>query len=242
MNYNLDKAAEHYFDKNDVYANEIKFRSIAIVENLIDQVSNKDILDLGLGHGFIHETLSKEAKSYTIIEGSKDLINNYLNNRDTSKDNFTITHSYFENFKPDKDYDIIMINGVLGHVENPVDIIKQYKGYLKKDGKIFITVQNANSLNRLIGFEANLLKDIRELSDELKNRGHRRYFTLDDITKDINESGLKIIKTEGLFLKPITSSQMVQLGFDENIFKALLKIGKIYPELCAHLHFECELI
>jgi 2-polyprenyl-3-methyl-5-hydroxy-6-metoxy-1,4-benzoquinol methylase len=240
MDYYLDEISEHYFNMTDIYRCEIEVQSNFIIEKLIDKVKDKDVLDLGLGHGFIHKHLVKNAKSYEVIEGSKRLIDNYYEKQHLNLPDIKITHCFFEDYTTKNRYDLIMLCRVLGFVEDPVKVLTQYKGYLKDGGELIVTVPNAMSLNRRIGFEAGMLSDICELSDIHKERGHKRYYTIDSMKDDLHKSGLNINKTEGILLKPITSAQMKRLNFNEAIFGALIKIGYLYPELCNHLYFECK--
>lgn len=46
----------------------------------------------------------------------------------------------------EKDYDLLLLMDVIEHVEDPVGLINSYKGFLKKEGRILITVPAFQSL------------------------------------------------------------------------------------------------
>ena len=127
---------------------------------------------------------------------------------------------------------------VLEHVDNPNRILNKYKKYLNPEGRIFITVPNAEALNRRIGLKAGLMTDIHQLSENDFKSGHKRYYTLTSFRKEIVNAGLTIIREEGIFLKPITTAQMIQLNFSDAIIKGFFEVGKEYPELCLALMVE----
>jgi len=51
------------------------------------------------------------------------------------------------------------------------------------------------------------------------------------LRKDIEESGYEIRRLEGIYLKPLTTRQMIALDLDENIIRALCEVAIDYPEL-----------
>ena len=105
---------------------------------------------------------------------------------------------------------------------------------------MFLAVPNAESLHRRIGFYSGLLNDLTTLSDADLALGHKRYYTLQELRQQILESHLKITREEGIFLKPLTTSQMLQLNISETIMKGFVAAGRDYPELCCSLLVEAE--
>jgi len=234
---NLDNYHEAYetsnkfFDENNFFLEHFGKKLIKTLrENAYDSV-----LSLGIGHQVVNEIILNEfshgMKKQTILEGSSEIIKQFSSRFPSYVDKIELIHTYFETFETEEQYDIIEMGFILEHVDDPAYILQKFKSFLKPNGTLFIGVPNAKSLHRLIGFEAGLLKDIYMLSDFDKLYGHKRYFDLPSISKLVLDSGLKIKSTSGLLLKPITTSQMAQLGWKNNIYDALLKIGDNYPEL-----------
>lgn len=120
---------------------------------------------------------------------------------------------------------------ILEHVDNPFEIIIRFKEFLVPNGKMFITVPNAEVLNRRLEHLAGILLDIQKLSENDLILGHKRYYTVESLTEEVRRAGFEIERMEGIYLKPFTTKQMTSLNFDKNIIDALCHVGIDYPEL-----------
>lgn len=189
----------------------------------------KSILELGLGHGFTAEIFSKHFDRHVILEGSSAVIENF-------KKHFPhctpeIIETYFEKFESEEKFDVIVMGFILEHVDDPLQIISHFKKFLSPTGKMFITVPNAEALNRRLGHYAGLLSDLQLLSENDVISGHKRYYTVASLSEEIKSAGYEIEKMEGVYLKPFTTKQMMSLEFDQKIIDALCMAGIDYPEL-----------
>ena len=187
------------------------------------------VLELGLGHGYTTSIFSNNFERHVVLEGSPAIIQNF-------KDRFPdcdvqIIETYFETFNTDERFDVIVMGFVLEHVENPFEIISRYKNFLSPGGKFFLAVPNAEALNRRLGYIAGILKDMNALSDNDLIQGHRRYYTVDSLVEEITRAGFKIDKMEGIYLKPLTTSQFISLNLDKKLISAFCEVGVDYPEL-----------
>lgn len=227
-----------FYDENQWY---LKQYADLMCDNIIKEEA-KTVLSLGIGHEVVSKSLidllGTNLESYHIIEGSPDIIKNFKNENNNS--NVEIYHSYFEDFDPSKKYDAIEMGFVLEHVDDPLLIVNCFKEFLNDNGTMYISVPNARSLHRLIGHEAGLLDDIYQLSPQDYELGHKRYFDLNKIKNIVNESGLRVVRSKGLMLKPITGAQINELGWNSNIINALMKIGLDYPEISNCMYLEAK--
>ncbi|MDI9408458.1 MAG: class I SAM-dependent methyltransferase [Candidatus Pacebacteria bacterium] len=188
------------------------------------------VLDLGIGHGYTTDLLSQTYRSYSVIEGSEEVIANFKKNHPLSK--ATIHHQFFEDFLPTQSYDLIIMGFILEHVDDPQAIIRRYSQFLNRGGHIYIAVPNAESLNRNLGHKMGLLNDLMVLSDYDRLLGHKRYYTVKSLTADIVNSNCKLEAMEGIFLKPFTTGQLLSLNLPDSVITALCEVGIDYPELC----------
>ncbi len=236
-NENLDKYQDSYttefkfFDENYYFLSHFASK----VCDAIRSESCESVLSLGIGHQIVNGSIRKEfensLKSYTILEGSLDIINELSGSITEHQDKMDFVHTYFEDYQSEKIFDMIEMGFILEHVDDPALILNKFKSFLKPSGTIFIGVPNARSLHRTIGFEAGLLDDIYKLSEYDLQLGHKRYFDLNSIQQLVIDAGYKIKNICGLLLKPITASQMAKLNWDKKIYEALVKIGDNYPEI-----------
>lgn len=105
-----------------------------------EEVRNKVIGDVGAGTGRVIKTLLKynPARVYAIEPsetGTKEIKNNLSNNK-----NLSIIKSDGLNFKTPENCDIIYSLGVIHHIKNPTDILKNIRMNLKSKGKILVWV------------------------------------------------------------------------------------------------------
>lgn len=175
---------------------------------------------------------------YTILDGDARIIKRFK--EEHQKNNVNIIQTYFETFEADRKYDIIVAGYVLEHVDDPEMILRKYGGILKEDGRLFITVPNATSMHRQLGYYAGELTDMMALSRMDLELGHKRYFTVNSLRELVKRSGFSAEAVEGLFLKPVTTRQMISLKFDKKYLEAFCRIGKDYPELCSGILMECK--
>jgi 2-polyprenyl-3-methyl-5-hydroxy-6-metoxy-1,4-benzoquinol methylase len=198
---------------------------------IIDLVGKAEsLLELGVGHGITTDIFSKKFSRHVVLDASVAVIENF-------REKFPgcgaqVIETYFETFESDEKFAVIVLGFVLEHVDHPVEIMRHYKKFLSPGGKMFVTVPNAEVLNRRLGHIAGLLPDIKELSDHDRMCGHKRYYTVQSLTEDARSAGYAIERMEGIYLKPFTTQQIMSLNFERPIIDALCKVGISYPELC----------
>ncbi|NCD41938.1 MAG: class I SAM-dependent methyltransferase [Bacteroidia bacterium] len=195
--------------------------------------SDVSVLELGLGHGFSAKVFAGNFKRYSILEGSRSVILNFQKKYPDC--NAEIIESSFENFVTSEKYDVIVLGFVLEHVDNPSELIKQFQKFLSPEGRMYIAVPNAESMNRQLGHLAGLLPDLFELSQNDIDLGHRRFYTVESLKEVIQRSGGKVVRMEGVYLKPFTTAQIMSLHIDNQIVDALCQLGIRYPELSCGL-------
>lgn len=210
-----------------------KLESYYRVRMLLENATGEDVLEMGIGCGFVTEALCKNFKYVVAMDGSKEIIKQ-VSKKLGQIDNVTLIHSLFEDYSPDRTFDDIVMFNILEHVQHPVDILKRAKGWLAPGGNIHIIVPNALSLHRRLGRAMGLNGDERALSAVDTSWAHRRVYTAETLMEDITTSGLVIEKLEGLLIKPLSSYQMKT--WDNTIFDGLYQLGKELPELCSGIY------
>lgn len=187
------------------------------------------LLELGLGHGITADAFGRHFKRHVVIDASPAVIENFRQRFPESK--AEIVESYFESFETDERFDVIVFGYILEHVDDPVLILKHFRQFLAQGGRMFVAVPNAEVLNRRLGHLAGMLPDMQVLSEHDLLLGHKRYYTVETLRKDVEESGYEIKRLEGIYLKPLTTRQMISLDLDERIIQALCQAAIEYPEL-----------
>ena len=194
------------------------------------------LLELGLGHGITATTFSPHFKRHVVIDASPAVIANFKQRYPGV--NIEIVESYFEQFDTTEKFDVIVFGYILEHVDDPVLVLKHFRQFLQPNGLVFVTVPNAEVMNRKLGHLAGMLLDMQQLSDHDLLLGHKRYYTAHSLKSDVEKAGYVVKRTEGIYLKPLTTSQMLSLDLDLRIIDALCLLGVDYPELSCGILLE----
>ena len=232
MDNNLDSHAIAYrgnlhdFD-NNIQLNWYPQRILKATEGAAS------LLELGLGHGITTNLFSSYFKKHIVLDASPEVIEDFKNNYIGCK--AQIIETYFEEFKSNDKFDVIVFGFILEHVDRPIETLRYIKQFLSPKGKAFISVPNAEVMNRKLGNLMGILPDMKLLSEHDLMCGHQRYYTVESLTKDIQEAGYCLKRMEGIFLKPFTTKQLISLDLSSSVINALCQMGIEYPELCCGL-------
>ena len=233
----LDRIADEYHNSTnipDMFIEDIQQHfSCEIMKKHLD-FSGKKILELGYGEGIISKFLKNQGCELTTVEGSTKLA------KKARELGFHIVESLFEEYNPEKPYDIVLANHVLEHVENPVQILEMMKSWLRPQGRIFSIVPNRESLHRRIGVAMGLQKELGDLSPRDKLVGHRRVYNLTELETDFRSAGFNILARGGYFFKIFANSSM--LDFSQEIIRGLNLLSQDFPpEVCANIYVSAEI-
>jgi len=219
---NLDKYFQNY---SGIKASvEERFLTKATLELVSPLSVNKSVLQMGLGNGIIARFLDKVVSNQVVIEGSKRILEEFSFGAKNTK----FINSFFEDFTTENKYDLILANHVLEHVINPVDVLNHVKNFLTKEGIIFITVPNANSIHRLIGVEMQIIQSKYELHGSDKKAGHRRVYDYQKLEEDIEKASLNIVDSGGYNLKMVSLAQMKD--WPEELLDAIFTVSLSMPK------------
>jgi len=101
--------------------------------------NNKKVLDVGCGTGELAYLISqKKAKYVKGIDYSPVAIE--LANKNYKANNLEYQCVDIDNI--DGEYDVILLVGVLEHIDDPVKLLRRLKGLLKKGGSLLVTCPN----------------------------------------------------------------------------------------------------
>lgn len=114
---------------------------------------------------------------------------------------------------PDDYFDVITLWHVFEHMPDPVEMLKEIRRILKKDGILLIAVPNFNSL------ESRLMKDKWYHLDVPR---HLFHYTPETIEKILREPGFRIIKVRHFEIKNLygfLQSSLNSLGFKKDLLR-----------------------
>ncbi|MHC1682482.1 MAG: class I SAM-dependent methyltransferase [Clostridiaceae bacterium] len=232
MNY-LDEIANRYTTLKGMEYYTVEYQYKTIKKYFIGDSA----LELGCADGAMTYLLLKDFRFLTVVDGSEVAIKRLMDN--IKNENLTTIVGFFENIELDKEYDIILMGHILEHVENPSYILSKYKNYLKKDGRILITVPNAKSFHRLAAVKMGILDSEYSLNDSDINHGHKRVYDYEKLKCDIEKSGLKIEKRDGYMIKFLSNKQ-IEENWNNELITTYMEMGSEFVENAAEITVVCK--
>lgn len=216
-----------FYEKGDRMDELMIEREIEIIKSY--NFEGKSALEVGCGSGLSTQKLCSLFRDIEVVEPSTKNIELLR-----SKVSDVVCHNVLlEDFKAPRKYDFVFFLNVIEHVEDPIASLRALSLLVKDEGLIFISAPNCMSLNRRAGYKMGLLKSYDQMAPKDFEVGHRRLYTVAMLTDHCNQADLKVLAMKGMYLKPLSEAQMIQLGDDA--VRAFYSLGEDVPHLCASL-------
>ena len=180
------------------------------------------------------DALLEQGFDLTVIEGARY---NVEYARKKYGDRLNITEALFEEYRTDERFDSIIMSCIIEHVLDPALVLSMAASWLKDDGVIILVVPNKLSLHRRVGLHRGLLSSMEELSEQDLSVGHRRLYTMQSLADEIAGAGLHTPGIEGIFLKPLSSGQM--MDWPDSLLNAYDEMSHELPDYSAYLFAPC---
>jgi len=224
---NLDDIASDTWYGRGVNADMVGYS----YEVLSRHIGSGSILELGPAEGIMTGHLAKRSQPLTVVEGALVFC-------DSIRERFPeveVFHSLFEDFRPTKKYDSIILGHVLEHVEDPVGVLGLVREWLSPGGKVLAAVPNARSVHRQAAVEMGLLRCEEAMNEADIHHGHRRVFNPESFRQIFRESGLQIELFGGYWLKPVSNYQ-IEESWTSEMLAAFVRLGERYPDIAAEIY------
>jgi|ERR1051326_4272253 2-polyprenyl-3-methyl-5-hydroxy-6-metoxy-1,4-benzoquinol methylase len=203
------------------------------------ETKGKIVLEAGCSTGVMTPQLLSFAKELHIIEGSPiyaEIVKKKFKNK------IQMTCSLFENYNPEKKFDVVVCAGVLHHLKNPEAVLKHAKKWLKEKGMIYISVPNMSSFHRELGVAMNISKTVYDPSKRNILFTQPGRFDKQRLEKLVSAAGYDILESYGFFFKPFPHEIMNKINLSEKILAGLFEMGKRYPNLACQLFVKAKKI
>lgn len=226
----IDKLEE--ISLNFGYSDGVMASSIAYCFKVITRhLKGPSVLELGPAEGLMTDLLVKSGHNITVVEGSQRFC---VSLKERLPD-VQVFHDLFETFRPDKQFDTIILGHVLEHVVDPISLLKQVKSWLTPGGRIFCAVPNASSIHRQAAVNMGLLELESSLNESDLQHGHRRVFSPDHLKSTFLEAGLSIELFGGYWLKPLSNGQ-IHSHWTQPMIDAFMVLGEKYPDIAGEIY------
>jgi SAM-dependent methyltransferase len=208
------------------------------VHEIGPHLSGDSVLEVGTSAGTVTRYLLPIAGTVDIVEGSRTGIERTKRNLGEFGGGIRYFHELWENFVPDREYsDVVFLRG-LEHVDDPVGLLSRMEGWIKENGRVHIVVPNAHSYHRKMMKATGEIPDVYALRDCDLAIGHKRVYDADQLSSDIESSGLGVVHQTGFFFKPYPNSIMKGISMNplNPIIQKCYEIGKMAPDMGAQLY------
>lgn len=182
------------------------------------------MLELGYGDGRFTRELLNHGYRVSIVEGPSALVEKA---KQTFGGQVECFESLFEEFKPLKKFDRILATFILEHLDEPIEILKRVRKWLKPRGKLIILVPNAESIHRQLAVIMGLQPKLHTLSARDHLVGHQRVYTLKMLSGHLSKAGFKVREEKGFFLTVLPNSMM--LNYSKELLIGLNEISDQLP-------------
>lgn len=199
-----------------------------------------DSLELGCYQGEMTEQILGYVNKLSVIEAASDLAELVAQKFPT----VNVINSTFETAAFNQGFDNIFLVHTLEHLDEPVDQLRRFAGWLSPTGRLIVAVPNANALSRQIAVKMGLISHNSAITPGEKEHGHRVTYSSDVLLSHLRQAGLEVVEHGGILLKALANFQMdksLAAGIiDENYLEGCYELGKSLPDYCASLYAVCR--
>jgi 2-polyprenyl-3-methyl-5-hydroxy-6-metoxy-1,4-benzoquinol methylase len=184
----VDQTAGQYYFSSQRSGIDNRCRERMIRRCLPHVKPNGTVLELGFMDGQWTDHFLAKGCSVVAVEGALKNVE-FGHNKYRSQPRVRMVRSLFDDYRPEEKFDLIHMGGMLKHLDNPGDLLRIAKGWLKPDGILTATTPNANSLHRRVGVHMGMLKDLTDLSETDNAVGNLRHYDLNSFRQLLETSG-----------------------------------------------------
>lgn len=218
--YRLDGELFDYFNVEGMEVSERRRNQFLI--NLCHTRKGQSLLDIGSGRGWF--ALAKQATGiHCTCNDISDV--NLQRIQDINKDIEILCNTIYE-IPETKQYDWIVMNEVLEHIERPAEAIRKVVKLLKPSGRLLVTVPHNEKIVQELCIHCH---------QKTPRNAHLHSFTSDDLRQLLVSEGLLPLKTAvffnpllakfGLFKLTKALSQPLWCMLDQLLFRIYNKSG-----------------
>ncbi len=195
-----------FYDPDQGYDSIISDETTKLISQYIN--IGETILDIGCGTGRISKHFNDN--DIHLVDISLKYLNEAKKNIPSAK----IYHNKFLDIEFEHCFDNIFAFNNIQEQEELEKFFSKAVSLLNKNGMLFVSYPNANSLHRIVGILNKHLKSIEEISNKSKNLGTVQMISSEIIENLSVKFNLEIVLKKGFCLKPYTNEIMEKLDIE----------------------------
>lgn len=175
------------------------------VKSCLEHARGTSLLDIACGDGLMTESFAKHFQRVVGVDAS----GKHLSVARERVSQAEFHECLIEELDIKERFDSVFMLDLLEHVVDPIVVLKKAASFLANDGIMVVHVPNAQAINRRLAVLMGTLESCEELSPfDLQIAGHRRAYSMKTLRADIEQAGLHILHTGGIFYKILSTPQM----------------------------------
>ena len=201
-----------------------------VIDAMRGHIKPGHILELGYTNDIWTKSLLSQCESIDVIEAAENHVKRGQQDF-ANDDRVTIIQTLFEDYKPTRKYDTILMSGVIKHVPNDLDFLKLARTWLAPGGVVIACTPNSRSFHRRLGAYMGLehspdehnLRDKEVFNVHLYDRFSWRALFL--------KAGYDVTHLQGVFLKILSTTQMMYLAEKYDVTQIMEGLQQLGEEL-----------
>jgi SAM-dependent methyltransferase len=125
-------------------------------------------------------------------------------------------------------YDHVVATNVLHELDDPLALLVRARRWLAPGGRLHVSLQNPESLHRLVALELGLIDRLETVSDLGRRYATRRLWSAAAFAGLAASAGLVVRSREPVLLKPLPNALMAALPGD--VVEGLMRVAHRFPE------------
>jgi SAM-dependent methyltransferase len=128
-------------------------------------------------------------------------------------------------------FDHVLLCNLVHELPDPVGLLRRAAALLAPHGLVHLSLQNPDSIHRLVAVEMGLIEDVREVSERGDRFGTLGLWGVDDLAQLAREADLGVVAWEGVMLKPLPNGMMAELP--PEVLDGFERAARHLPAHCA---------
>lgn len=175
------------------------------VQSCLEHAVGDSLIDLACGDGLMTKAFSGRFNRVVGIDASGF----HLEKARAFCPEAEFHEALIEEFETDEKFDSVFMLDVLEHVIDPRALLQKAASFMSDNGVMVIHVPNSDAVNRKIAVLMGTLSSCDELTPfDLEIAGHRRTYNIESLRKEVEEAGLSVKETGGVFYKMMSTAQI----------------------------------
>jgi 2-polyprenyl-3-methyl-5-hydroxy-6-metoxy-1,4-benzoquinol methylase len=131
----------------------------------------------------------------------------------------------------DRTFDHVVAANVAHEVPDLPSFLGACARHVAVDGHVHVSLQNPQSLHRLLGRAMGMIDDLKAVSARGERFETLRLLDADDLAAEATSVGLRCVHREGVMVKPLANAGMSALGDD--VLEGFIELAADLPDHCA---------